>query len=142
MPVVYPQYGPGLPGNPALDALRQLGSLNATDNGSTGPINPNRLTENDTWSYPPPATPPSEVSGTEHILDSLRMAYGPSPTSHELELYRRITDMDPSSISKDALFLTLYGTKNPTDEDRGIKGFGTGAVPARSEKPNPIVLHG
>lgn len=105
MPMVYGQWGPGLPGNPALDALRQLGSLNATDNGSTGPINPNRLTESDSWSYPQAQTPPSEVSGHEHILDSLRAAYGV-----------------PKNSAK--------------------TGFGEGAVPARSEKPNPIVLHG
>lgn len=105
MPMVYGQWGPGLPGNPALDALRQLGSLNSAGSGSTGPINPNRLTESDSWSYPPPATPPSEVSGNEHILGSLRAAYGV-----------------PKNSAK--------------------TGFGTGVVPARSEKPNPIVLHG
>lgn len=105
MPMVYGQYGPGLPGNPALDGLRQLGSLNSAGSGSTGSINPNRLTESDSWSYPPPQTPPDEVSGAEHILDSLRMAYG---------------------IPKNS----------------GQTGFGTGAVPARSEKPSPVVLHG
>lgn len=105
MPMVYGQRGPGLPGNPALDGLRQLGSLSPTDSGSRGPINPNRLTESDSWSYPPSATPPSEVSGAEHILDSLRAVYGV-----------------PKNSAK--------------------TGFGTGAVPARSEKPSPVVLAG
>ena len=86
MPMVYGQWGPGFPqapgnaaGNPALDALRQLGSLSATSSGSRGPINDHRLTESDNWGrvdgqYPPPATPPEAQSGRELLLNSLRMA--------------------------------------------------------------------
>jgi hypothetical protein len=103
------QYGPGMgsqaPGNPALDGLRRLGALNSAGSGSTGPINPHRLTEQDNWSYPPSATPPAELSGPQTILDSLRMAYGVPRTTAKL-------------------------------------GFGQGAVPFQTEKPNPIVLSG
>ena len=78
MPLVYGQWGPGLPGNPALDGLRQLGSLSATGSGSTGPLNPNRLTEADSWeSYPPSATPPAQENIRQQLLESLKMAYGP-----------------------------------------------------------------
>jgi hypothetical protein len=82
MPVVYPQTGPGFPratnADPALDGLRQLGSLSATGSGSTGPLNRNRLTEADSWqSYPPSATPPAQEAMRQQLLNSLKMAYGP-----------------------------------------------------------------
>lgn len=95
MPMVYPNEGVGGPSG-ALDALRRLGSLDATNAGSRGPINEHRLTETPIpapaadgsyghpavsapLSWPPPATPPAEISGLEHIVNSLKMAYGVPP---------------------------------------------------------------
>jgi len=103
VPVVYPQYGAGLPGNPALDGLRASGSLSPQRDGSRVGLNPNRLTESDWWgpdvssggrpgyggqlspppsvtqlprtSGPYPMTPPVEVSGDQGVLESLRRAF-------------------------------------------------------------------
>lgn len=57
MPMVFPQQGPGFPQSkintdPALDALRQLGSFSGYGSGSTGAPNPNRLTESAAWGVP------------------------------------------------------------------------------------------
>ena len=83
MPMVYPQTGPGAGGNPALDGLRQLGSLSGTGSGSTGPLQSHRLSESDYWSYPPAATPPSETSGLQHIINSLKMAGTPKQADQQ-----------------------------------------------------------
>jgi len=90
MPLVYPNEGPGF-GSGALDALRKVGSLNATGSGSTGPLNPRRLTESADGDYgrppvssplawpptaslnPPPQTPPNQLPNQELMLQSLKM---------------------------------------------------------------------
>lgn len=61
MPITYPVTNTtfGTP-SPALDALQKLQMRQS----------PHRLTE------PPPATPMGEVPISEHILNSLKMAYG------------------------------------------------------------------